>query len=183
MTSSRVARRYAEAMLELAEDRKEIAKVTEDFDLLRQTIAVSRDLATFLRSPVIPKEKKRSILNALFSSRVSGLVMDFLNLLTDKNREDVLAQATEEFARLRDERQGIVNVEVRAALELTKEQYRALERQFEIATGKKVRVSVNTDKQLLGGLVAKVGDTVFDGSVRRQLELLRERFAEHVGSN
>jgi F-type H+-transporting ATPase subunit delta len=181
MTSNRVARRYAEAMLELAEERKQIERVAEDFDLLRRTIAGSRDLASFLRSPIIPKEKKRSILNALFSSRVSGLVVDFLKLLTDKRREDLLGQVAEEFARLRDERQGIVNVEVRAALELTKEQHRALERQFEGVTGKKVRVSVSVDKQLLGGLVARVGDTVFDGSIRRQLELLRERFAEHVG--
>jgi len=183
MTNTRVARRYAEAMLELAEERKQVDRVAEDFSLLRRTISASRDFASFLRSPIISKEKKRSVLDTLFASRLGALTMDFLRLLTDKNREDVLGQITEEFVRLRDEGLGIVNVDVRAATELTKEQHQALERQFEGMTRKKVRVTLSVDKQLQGGLVAKVGDTVFDGSVRRQLELLRERFAEKVGSN
>jgi len=183
MTNTRVARRYAEAMLELAQERKQVDRVAEDFGLLRQIIAGSRDLASFLRSPVLSKEKKRSVLEALFSSRLSALTMDFLRLLTDKNREEVLGQIAEEFLRLRDERLGIVNVEVRAAVEVTKEQQLALERKFEGVTGKKVRLAVSADKQLLGGLVARVGDTVFDGSVRHQLDLLRERFAGKVGSN
>lgn len=123
-----------------------------------------------------------SVLDMLFSSRLGALTMDFLRLLTDKNREDALREISEEFMRRLDERLGIVNMEVLAPLELPKDQREALQRQFEEMTRKKVRLSVSMDEQLLGGLVAKVGDTVFDGSLRRQLELLRERFAENVGS-
>jgi F-type H+-transporting ATPase subunit delta len=178
MSNTRVARRYAEAIVELAEERKQVDRVAEDFGLLRRIIAESRDFASFLRSPIISKEKKGSVLTTLFASRLGALTMDFLRLLTDKNREGVLGQITEEFVRLRDERLGIVNVDVRAVLELTKEQRGALERRFEEITRKKVLITVSLDKQLQGGFVAKVGDTVFDGSVRHQLELLRERFVE-----
>jgi F-type H+-transporting ATPase subunit delta len=181
MANIRVARRYAEAMLELAEERKQVDRVAADFGLLRQVIAESRDFASFLRSPVISKEKKRSVLDTLFSSRLDALTMDFLRLLTDKSREGALKEISVEFMRLLDERLGIVNVEVRAPLELAKGQREGLQRQFEGMTRKKVRLSVSMDQQLLGGLVAKVGDTVFDGSLRRQLELLRERFAGNSG--
>ena len=72
---------------------------------------------------------------------------------------------------------------MRAATELTKDQQQTIVKRFEGITRKKIRVAFSIDKQLKGGFVARVGDTVYDGSVRRQLELLRERFAEGVGRN
>jgi F-type H+-transporting ATPase subunit delta len=106
-------------------------------------------------------------------------MLDFLQLLAQKGRESVLSEIIEEYFKLNDERLGIVNVRLSAAVELTKEQNDSLVKYFESATQKKIQIHAELDKNLIGGFTARVGDTVFDGSVRRQLELLRQRFVEH----
>lgn len=183
MSVYRVARRYAEAALELAEERQQGERLAGDLDLIRKVIKESRQFLAFLKSPILSKEKKRGVLTELFRSRVSSLTFDFLDLLIEKNREDVLGEIIEEFFRLRDDLLGIVTMEVRAATELTGDQRQAIEKHFEGITQKKVRIAFSIDKQLKGGCVARVGDTVYDGSIQRQLELLRERFAEGAGRN
>jgi F-type H+-transporting ATPase subunit delta len=75
---------------------------------------------------------------------------------------------------------GIVNVHVKAAAELSAQQTAQLEQRFEAYSKKKVRVDVSLDSKLIGGFIARIGDTMFDGSVKRQLELLRKRFAEEI---
>lgn len=181
MSNLRVARRYAEALMESATDPHQLDRLASDLAFVQEAIKQSRELATFLKSPVISKDKKKAIFAELFRSRVSDATLSFLNLLTAKGREDVLADVIAEFFRMREEKLGIVTVEVRAATELTQEQHQDIQRRFEGFTQKKVRISFSLDKQLRGGFVARVGDTVFDGSVQRQLELLRERFAEETG--
>ncbi|HTY37578.1 MAG TPA: ATP synthase F1 subunit delta [Bacteroidota bacterium] len=183
MSAYRVARRYAEAALELAEDQKKGERLAGDLEIVLTAMKESRDFRTFLKSPVVPKEKKRAVIAAAFKSRVSAFTFGFLNLILDKGREEVLGDIIQEFFRLRDERLGIVTLEVRAATELSKNQQQKILKRFEEITQKKVRVAFSIDKELKGGFIARVGDTVYDGSVHRQLQLLRERFAEGVGRN
>jgi F-type H+-transporting ATPase subunit delta len=183
MSVNRVARRYAEAALELAEERKQGERVASDLELMWSTIKESREFRAFLKSPVVSKEKKRAILAELFRSRLSSFTVDFLNFVIEKGREDLLGAVVAEFFRLRDDRLGIMTLDVRAATELTKDQQQTIVTRFEGITRKKIRVAFSLDKQLKGGFVARVGDTVYDGSVQRQLELLREHFAEGVGRN
>jgi len=183
MSVYRVARRYAEAVSELAEEQKQSERVAADLELIRKTLMGSRELVTFLKSPVISKEKKQTVIGDLFRSKVSGFTFSFLALLLDKGREDVLRAIVDEFFKLRDDRLGIITLDVRAATELTGDQQGNIVKRFETMTGKTIRVSFSVDKELKGGIVARVGDTVFDGSIQRQLELLRERFAEGNGRN
>jgi len=183
MSAYRVARRYAEAALELAEEQKQGERVAADLEVVWKAMKESREFVAFLKSPVVPKEKKRSVLSAAFRPALSAFSFDFLILILDKGREAVLGDIISEYFKLRDERLGIVTLDVRAATELTSSQQQAIVKRFEEITRKKIRVAFSIDKQLKGGFVARVGDTVYDGSVRRQLELLRERFAEGVGQN
>ncbi len=183
MSVYRVARRYAEAALELAEEQKQGDRLASDLEVVAGAVKASREFAAFLKSPVIPREKKRGVLMELFRKKLSPFSFSVLNLVLDKGREDVLEDIIAEFFRLRDERLGIVTLEIRAAAELSAAQQKAIVKRFETLTKKKVRVAYSVDEQLKGGFVARVGDTVYDGSVRRQLELLRERFAEGVGRN
>jgi F-type H+-transporting ATPase subunit delta len=183
MSAYRVARRYAEAALELAEEQKQGERIADDLEIVWKAIRESREFLALLKSPVITKEKKRAVLTEVFKPRISSFSFNFLNLILDKGREDILGDIIHEFFRLRDDRLGIVVLEVQAATELSKSQQQAIVKRFEEITKKKVRVSFSIDKELKGGFVARVGDTVYDGSVQRQLQLLRERFAEGVGSN
>ena len=183
MSVYRVARRYAEAALELGEEQKQGERLAADLELVGKAISGSREFVALLKSPVIGKEKKRTILTELFQPRVSGLTLSFLDLILEKGREDLMVAIIDEFFKLRDDRLGILALDVRAATEMTDDQQKTIVKRFEEMTQKKIRVSFSIDKQLKGGFVARVGDTVYDGSIRRQLELLRERFAEGVARN
>ncbi len=183
MSNIRAARRYAQAMLDIAEEQKKLDRLSDDFAFLQRMLRESRDFLLLLKTPIIKKEKKKAILTELLKSDVAPETLQFLHLLTEKNREDMLGTIITQFFELRDEKLGIVNVEVRAATELTNEQHRRMTEQFEKMTRRKVHISFSLDKQLKGGFVARLGDTMYDGSVRRQLELLREQFLENQVRN
>jgi F-type H+-transporting ATPase subunit delta len=180
MSTLRIANRYAEALMTAAEERHVLKNVGDDLAEIQQTLKGSREFQLFLKSPVIKKEKKRQVVEAVFGKSVQPLTLQFLSLLLEKEREDVLASIIEAFFRMQDEALGIVNVHVNAATELSSQQLAQLERRFETYSNKKVRIDVNLNSQLIGGFIARIGDTMFDGSVKRQLELLRMKFAEEV---
>jgi F-type H+-transporting ATPase subunit delta len=183
MSAYRVARRYAEAAIELAEDQKQGERLAGDLELIQKAMKESVELQSFLKSPVISKEKKRAVLSELFKARMGTLAFDFLNLLVEKGREDVLESILVEYFKMRDDQLGIITLQLRAGVDLTFDQQNTIAKRFEEMTRKKIRVVFSVDKQLKGGFVARVGDTVYDGSVSRQLELLRSRFAEGTGRN
>lgn len=169
--------------MDLAEDTKSLDRITEDLEMIRRMIRESRDFLLFLKSPVIKADRKKAILKDLLGSRVHSTTQAFLELLAEKGREEILDQITEQFFLLRDEKLGIVSIEIRAATELDDHLRTLLEERFQNLTKKKVRTVVHVDRQLKGGFLARLGDTVYDGSVKHQLELLRARFEEGVGHN
>ncbi len=183
MSAYRVARRYAEAALDLAEDQKQGERLAGDLGMVWKAIKESPEFLALLKSPVISKEKKLAVFSEVFKSHISPLSFSFLNIIVEKGREELLGDIIGEYFKLRDDRLGIIALDVRAATELSNAQQQTIVKRFEEITQKKVRVAFSIDKELKGGFVARVGDTVYDGSVQRQLELLRERFAEGVGRN
>jgi F-type H+-transporting ATPase subunit delta len=178
MVSTRVTRRYARAFLGLGEEQQQLDRIVQDFEVLQRTAKESREFLLFLKSPVIKKEKKKEVFSTLFRGTLGPLTSAFVTLLIDKGREDILPHIITQFFALREERLGIVSVEVKAATELTDEQLKVVRRRFEGFTKKTVRIVFSLDTHLKGGFLARVGDTVYDGSVRHQLELMRARFHE-----
>lgn len=180
MAHSRVAQRYAEALLQFAEEEKKLDAVLADCTVLQQATAASHELQLFLKSPVIKKEKKQEILTSLFRGKISEGMLHFLLLVVEKGRESLLPSILEEFRKLYNDRKGIVEIHVRTAVPLTHEQEQKLVERFRSYTKKDVRLLTTIDTHILGGFVARYGDTLFDGSVRHQLEILRERFSKEA---
>ncbi|MGA3286326.1 MAG: ATP synthase F1 subunit delta [Bacteroidota bacterium] len=180
MNNLRTANRYAEALMAAAEELHILKDVSDDLAVIRRNIKESHEFQLFLKSPVLKKEKKQQVFEATFGKAIQPLTLKFLSLLAEKGREDILLNVIEVFFRLQDETLGIVNVHVKAAAELSAQQTAQLEQRFEAYSKKKVRVDVSLDSKLIGGFIARIGDTMFDGSVKRQLELLRKRFAEEI---
>jgi F-type H+-transporting ATPase subunit delta len=176
MKNTRVARRYATALMHVAEHGKDIDAVAKDLEVVAQTATSSRDFKLLLASPVISPSRKRSIFSELFGKRFCKETMAFLNLLTTKSREGVLPEIIEQFRRLHDERAGITNVDVRTVLEFNYAQEKELKAGLERMVGGKVRLRFRVDPGIKGGIVVKVGDTVLDASVTRQLARMHERF-------
>ena len=176
MPDVRVARRYALALIDLVEVSENIDVVRKDLELLLQVYKSSREFQVFLESPVIREDKKKQILGELFKGKISGTTTKFLELLAEKNREGILPDIITQFRQLRNERLGIVEVVVSSAIELTENQQHELQRQLEQYTQKKVDAAYLVDPAVRGGFVVRIGDTVVDASVKRQLELLHEKF-------
>ena len=177
MRSTRVARRYAQALMSAAEDRQTLATTTADLTKIAGVIQGSHDFRTFLASPVVSIPRKKGILHEVFGATVTPDTLMFLDLLVAKQREGQLAEIIEQFHVLHDVKMGIVNVDVTTAVELTAQQQKALQKELEQRTGKSVRLRVAVNTSIRGGLVVRIGDTVLDASLSHQLERLRERFA------
>jgi F-type H+-transporting ATPase subunit delta len=178
MKNVRVARRYAQALMPIAEEQRAIDTVASDFTAIGETIRASRDLRLLLLSPVIKEGKKAAVFQELFAARVNRITLGFVLLLIRKRRELLLPDIIEQFHALRDEKQGIVTVNVTGSTELSAAQERDLGQRMERYSGKKVRIRFAVDSTIRGGLIVRLGDTVLDMSVRRQLEQLRERFLQ-----
>ncbi len=183
MANIRIATRYALALMSAAEEQKLVDRVVENMETLDRLVRESREFLLFLRNPVINREKKKAVLQEIFTKAFHPLTLGFLELLAEKGREWILEEICTRFFALRDDRAGIVNVHINAATDLTKEQQKSIQQRFEEITKKNVRLEISVARDLKGGFLAQVGDTVFDGSVKRQLELLRKRFGEGVGVN
>jgi len=180
MANLRIANRYAEAVMTAAEELHILKNVSDDLTVLRRIIQESHEFQLFLKSPVIKKEKKQEVFKATFGPSMQPLTLQFLSLLIEKEREDTLPSVIGAFFRLQDEMLGIIHVSVTTAAELSQQQTTQLQQRFEEYSKKKVFIDVSFDKQLIGGFIARMGDTVFDGSVKQQLKLLRKRFAEEL---
>lgn len=177
MSNTRAAYRYALAILSVAEESKQLDAVSKDFEQMDSLLHSTREFLLFLKSPVINKEKKKVVLETVFKDRVNQLTYLFLRLMTTKGRENILPEIVLQFKKLRDQRLGLLTADVRVATPLSDDQQQALIEQLKKRTGKHVRLNVKQDSTVIGGLTIQYDDTVLDGSVRHQLELLAERFA------
>jgi F-type H+-transporting ATPase subunit delta len=178
MKQSRVASRYAAALMRLTAEQDKPELVAKGLMTVRQAVAESRELRRLLESPIISKDRKKTVLSEVFKRKVPVVVQSYLALIVEKGRENALAEILERYVELRDESLGIVVVSVRGVSELSPKQTKALTQQLEKFTQKKVRIVFSLDKALKGGFVARIGDTVLDGSIQRQLDILRTRFKE-----
>lgn len=170
-----VARRYARALYEEAERASKTDSVDEDVELIVRSLEDSDELVRFFDSPVISREKKLDVVRALFSTHIDDVTLAFLEMLVRKQREDVFLEIASSYRDLRNDQRGIVEASARTAAAFTDEERDQLAASLSRLTGKQVRLEVDTDPDLIGGLVVRIGDTVFNGSVRHQLEMLQDR--------
>ena len=178
MSEFRAAYRYALALIGVAEEVKKLDEVSRDLASLENLLKESREFLVFLRSPIVNREKKKRTIDQIFEGKLGDVTMKFVHLLAAKGREGLLPEIIKQFAKLRDEHLGILQVTARTAIAFKPDQERQLIAQLEAATKKKIRLTYIPDASLRGGFIVQHDDTVWDASVRRQLEVLRERFVE-----
>lgn len=172
-----VARRYANALLSVALDKKADPGQLE-VELREMAALVAREsrLAAVLSSPAIPAAKRVSVLDAVVAGKgLSPYTANFLRLLTTKERIPLLAQVAEQFTRRVLEHRQVQSGDVVSALALTSEQQGKLAESLGKALAKTMELSYTTDPNLVGGLVVRIGNRVFDASVTTQLRKFKER--------
>ncbi len=178
MSEFRAAYRYALAVLQVAEEYKKLDEVSADFQSLENIMDRVKEFSLFLKSPVVSSEKKKVVLAEILRGKVGDITMKFVALLASRGREGMLQEIIRQFYRLRDERLGILNVKATTAVRFTDAQEKQLVSQLELATRKRIRISYIVDPSIKGGFTVQHEDTVWDASVRHQLELLRELFVD-----
>lgn len=174
--SIKAANRYAKAFLETSIELDVVEKVKEDILFISETFSASPDLGLFLRSPIVRGEKKKAALSEIFSDRIEDITKHLLSVLSGKSRERLLEEIANQFLKLYNSHQGIIDVSVVSAAELSAEHKKELEKELEALTGKKVLLDSNVDQELIGGLKVIIDDTVVDGTVKHKLNRLRDRF-------
>lgn len=176
MRADSVARRYARALFELAEERGLVDAVAS---ALASTSALmsDEDIARMLGGPARKQVKQRLLTDMAAGIEAPAEFRDFLLLLADHDRIDHVAAIREVFDTLLDRRRGITRARVRSAAPLPEAMLEELTRVFDRVTGKRVIATVEVDPTLIAGVVVEVDGRVYDGSVRTQLEKLHRQMA------
>ena len=178
MSSQTVARRYAAALADVVIAQKEAREVREELAVWEQMIVANPQLQEVFKNPTIPYEQKRSVLNELIArTRVRPTTANFLQVLLRNQRLAELREVNNRFVQVLDDRAGVVSAHVTSARPIDESLKRSLEEKLVNMTGKDVRLTFSTDESLIGGMVTRIGSTVYDGSVRNQLQQLGERLA------
>jgi len=170
-----VAAIYAKAFLATGEKTGKTDALVEELHDLCVQLEQFPDFKAVLASALVSSEEKSQMLDRVLGSKVSSVMLDFLKVLGAHGRLDVLQAIEEEVSRLHDELRGRVRVEVRTATPIADGMSRPLRAALERLLGGEPKLDAQVDPALIGGIVLRVGDTVYDGSVARQLAEVRRQ--------
>lgn len=176
MITSGVARRYARALFELASEEKQVEPVSTALTGLADNVEGSNELRSILESPRYTPEVKKAVLGGVAQRLAApGVVQNLIAMLIDRNRLGQLRGIADEFEQMAERAAGRLRAEIISATPLPESYYDQLQKTLSEATGRQVTLHRRQDPSLIGGVVAKVGDTVFDGSIKNRLTDLRHQ--------
>jgi F-type H+-transporting ATPase subunit delta len=174
-----IASRYARALVEVVLEQKiDPSTAVQQVNDMVGSVGASDQLRMVWESPAIPAEQKRSLLDAMVGQSCTlRPIRNFFAILIDHGRIPMLAQIARQFETELNTQLGFVEADVTSSRQLSAEEKQGLESQVERLTGKKVRARYGTNAELLGGALVRVGSTIYDGSIRGQLQKLKEQLS------
>lgn len=181
MSNTAVARRYAQALVDLCDERGDHDTVRSAFDTIAAICRDVPEVVPFLANPTVSEADRAKLLDDLIKrTKSDGAVANFVRLLLERGRFAAIVDIHARFSQLLDDRTGRVVAHVTSAAPLADAKIAEITRMLAGDKGRDVTLDHDVDADLIGGLVIRVGNTVYDGSVRNHLERLRERML--VGS-
>lgn len=175
MSNSTVAKRYALALFQLASEKQALPQVEEELRTVKEVVVNNPELTAFLKSPKLPNEKKKEVLKTAFGS-VSTYVLNTLMILVDRHREDQISDVADQFIALANDAKGVAEAKVYSVQPLTAAQAEALSASFAPQVGKQaLQIENIVDSNLLGGVKLRIGNRIFDGSLRGKLDRLERK--------
>jgi len=170
-----LVRGYAEGLLKIVEAEGDLERVEDELFRFGKLLEENHDLKQALSDSSVERAQRIKIVDELLAGKVSPHTVGLITFVVTQDRARQLPQILEELSAMASERRQAVLAEVRSAVPLDEAQRAELATALSKATGKTVELKVLIDPSVLGGVYAKVGDTVIDGTVRRRLELLKEQ--------
>lgn len=178
MSVQAVARRYASALADVVLARGEAREVQQELGAWERMIEASASLQEVFRNPTVALDQKRKLLNKLIErTGPRQTTINFLKVLLQNQRLMELEEINRKFVEVLDDRAGMIAATVTTARPVAKGAQQDLHEKLASLTSRKVRVDFVTDPDLIGGLVTRIGSTVYDGSVRNQLQQFKARMA------
>ncbi len=180
MKNIKVAKRYASALYQFAEESAKVEQVFQDMQTVVLVSNQNREFRQLLASPIVSTEKKLSILEAIFSSKLGELSMKYLLIITSKGRDALLHQIAEQYTELYKKAKGIITLSLKTAFEISDTQKEKILQMLKAATKAneiELREEVNTD--LVGGFVLSWDDKQIDATLQRRLRELKKDFEDN----
>jgi len=179
LISSDLAKRYARAFFDIAVEEGKIEDYGRELLSFSSIVVQNKALQEFLANPIFELKAKKTVIEELLGRvTMSDRTANFLRLLVDKQRIGMLGEVENAYRELMDKTLKKVRVSVRTAYPLTADLEQALRQRVADMTGKEVEMTVEDDTSLIGGLVVRVGDTLYDGSIKAQLGNIRKLLGE-----
>lgn len=176
--TSQVANRYAQALFDLAVESDVADTMYSQIEDLSNVIYQNKELYSVLRSPLITKDDKKKVIDSIFEEKLDRYTLNFIKVLVDNDRTTEIKNVVEEYKKLLNERNNILEGVAITAIEMDKENLRALEEKLSSKYNKKVILENKIDESIIGGVVVKIGNEEIDSSVRNRLNTLRESLIE-----
>jgi F-type H+-transporting ATPase subunit delta len=177
LSETRLSKRYAKALFSLGMEDGFFSRYGQELAEFVDSFREHKDFRMVISNPVFAVNERQKVLHAVLEKRsFSRMVINFLNLLLEKGRIGSIETVSDYYGKLTDDASNIARVEIASARPLKGEALGKIERALETITSKKIKSYVREDRDLIGGVVVKIGDLVLDGSIRAQFEGLKESF-------
>jgi F-type H+-transporting ATPase subunit delta len=179
MSRTAAARRYAEALADVAIHRGQATLVDQELGEFAELVRTNRDLYSTFASPVVSQKDKLKILNAIIDrTRPSETIVNLLRLLLSHYRLQDLEELHRQFQREMNKREGVVPAEVTTAAPIDGAEQQALRHKLEQMTGKQIQLEFKVDPEAIAGVITRVGSVVYDGSVRTRLQTMKRKLSD-----
>ncbi|MEB3102518.1 F0F1 ATP synthase subunit delta [Ferviditalea candida] len=175
MSEGVIARRYARALFELAQEHNALDAVEADLKVVNQAIEDSPEFHNFLLHPQIDTKIKKEKMSNIFSGKITEQVFSLLLLLLDRRRENILSAMVQEFVKMANEARNIAEATFVSAVPLNSEELNEVGAQFGEKIKKTLRVANVVDPSIIGGLIVRIDDRLYDGSVKNKLSKFKHK--------
>lgn len=175
MSNSMVAKRYALALFQIAKEQQLLGVVEEELRVVKEVMLYNTDVKAVLKSSKLSIDKKKEILKEAFAT-VNGYVLNTLLILIDRHREDEIVEVANQYLMLANEAAGVAEAQVYSTRELSDAEREAISAVFAAKVGKQsLRIENIVDSELLGGVKLRIGNRIYDGSLRGKLDRLERK--------
>lgn len=178
MLAGGVAKRYAQALYELAVEKNQLESLEKELLQIASVLETSEDLSKILYNPRVDAQEKIAFLEQLFKGQLSELTANFLGVVVEKSREMYLISMINEYVRLADEARNIAKATVYSAFKLNNKVLAQLKDKLAKITCKDTVLETVVQPELIGGIVVRIGDKVYDASVKNNLGRLRDQLKQ-----
>lgn len=174
MAGNELGRAYASALLEIGQEKGILPRIEEEMGFLFNAVAKDKDLMLFLNAPGVPKDMKKDLIDRVFKTELSEIIVNFLKVLIDNNRQDSIRDVNQSLIELVDLLNNRQRVEIVTSAKLDEGMLKKLKGALEERFKKEIIIREVIDEHIIGGIVIRVGDLIIDGSLAKDLRYVKE---------